>query len=205
MPKPENKPIIAVDIDDVLAVHAQEFVDYTNKKWGTNLKVDDYHDHWAEIWQTDWEETQRRLHEYLNAGKFAKYKTVSDADIVLKKLKKNYKLAVLTARQQSLSEDTRAWINKHFSNIFDDIHFAGVYDLGEKEALKRDKTAMALSIGADYLIEDQLKYALPVAKTGIKVLLFGDYPWNQSHSLPKGTTRVRSWQEVLEYFDGETK
>jgi len=205
MPKPANKPLIAIDVDDVLAVHAQEFVNYSNKKWGTNLKVGDYHDHWAEIWQVDWDETQRRLHGYLNAGQFAKYKTVNDADIALKKLKKRYKLAVLTARQQSLAEDTKAWIAKHFMDTFDEIHFAGVWDLSLKEAVNRDKTAVAQQIGAEYLIEDQLKYALPVAKAGIEVLLFGDYPWNQADRLPKGVTRVKNWQEVLEYFDGKAE
>lgn len=202
MPKPASKPIIAVDVDDVLAIHAQEFVNYSNNRWGTNLEVGDYHDHWAEIWQVDWDETQRRLHEYLNAGQFAKYRSVNDADAVLKKLKSKYKLAVLTARQQSLAKDTLAWVEKHFSNTFDEVHFAGIWDLGLEEAVKRNKTAVAKQIGAKYLIEDQLKYALPVAEAGIKVLLFGDYPWNKLEKLPKNIIRVKNWQEVLEYFDG---
>jgi uncharacterized HAD superfamily protein len=205
MPKPANKPIIAVDVDDVLAVHAQEFVNYSNRKWGTNLEVSDYHDHWAEIWQVDWDETQRRLREYLTAGQFAKYKTINNADVILKRLKSNYKLAVITARQQSLAEGTITWINKHFNDTFDEIHFAGVWDLGLEEAVKRNKTAVAQQIGAEYLIEDQLKYALPVAEAGIKVLLFGDYPWNQSDKLPAGVVRVKNWQEVLEYFDGKAQ
>jgi len=45
MPSPANKPIIAVDIDDVLANLAQEIVDFSNKNWGTNLTIDDYNEH----------------------------------------------------------------------------------------------------------------------------------------------------------------
>jgi 5'(3')-deoxyribonucleotidase len=199
-----NKPVIAVDLDDVLAEHAQEFVNYSNKKWGTNLKVGDYQDHWAEIWNVDEAETQRRLRGYLDAGQFAKYKTVTNADKILTELKNRYKLVILTARQKSLQKDTLYWVKKHFTGIFDDVHFAGVWDLPMEQAVKMDKTAVAKQIGADYLIEDQPRYALPAARGGIKVLLFGDYPWNQMEKLPKGMVRVKDWQEVLEYFDGRS-
>lgn len=200
-PKPASKPIIAIDIDDVLALHAEAFVSYSNKKWRTNLKVGDYQDHWAEIWQVDEDETQRRLREYLNAGQFLRYKTVTDAEIVLKQLKKRFHLVILTARQKSLQKDTLDWVEKHFSDLFDNVYFAGVWDLPLEQAAKMDKTAVAKQINADYLIEDQLRYALPAAKAGITVLLFGDYPWNQTKELPQGVTRVKNWREVLEYFD----
>lgn len=202
MPKPANKPVIAVDIDDVLAMNAQAFVDFSNKRWGTNLTVKDYSDHWHDLWQADDQETQRRIKEYVASGTFRKYLTVQDAREILNSLKKHYRLAVLTARQTSLQPETNAWLDKNFSDIFDEIHYAGIWDLPLEEAIKHNKTAVAQRIGAKYLIEDQLKYAIPAAKAGIKVLLFGDYKWNQLDRLPPNVTRVKNWQEVLEYFNG---
>lgn len=201
MPKTENKPVIAVDIDDVIAAHAPAFVEYSNKKWGTSLTVDKYNDHWAELWGVSEKETKQRVDDYHHSGAFSGYSTVEDSDQSLRKLKECYTLVVLTARQKSLSEDTIAWVDKNFSGIFDDIHFAGVWDKPLEQAVKQDKTALSKQIGADYLIEDQLKYALPAGEAGIKVLLFGDYPWNKLEKLPSNVTRVKNWQEVLEYFD----
>lgn len=195
-----EKPTIAVDVDDVIAAHAPAFIEYSNKKWGTSLSIDDYTDHWAELWGVDEAETKKRIDEYHASGMFGKYGTVEDADRVLRKLKKNYKLVVVTARQRSLQKDTIDWITKNFSDIFDEIHFAGIWDKPMEQALKLNKTDLVQQIGAEYLIEDQLKYAVPAADAGIKVLLFGDFPWNKLDKLPTNMTRVNDWQEVLEYF-----
>lgn len=200
MPKPADKSIIAVDVDDVLALNAQAFVDFSNQRWGTNLSVNDYSDHWVDLWKVNEHEGKRRVDEYLGSGSFSEYLSVAGAHNILKRLKKDHKLVVLTARQKSLSQETNAWLQKHFSDVFDEIHFAGVWDKPLAEAVKLDKTEVAKQIGADYLVEDQLKYALPAAKAGIKVLLFGEYPWNQINKLPAGITRVKDWQEVLEHF-----
>lgn len=201
MPNPENKSTIAVDIDDVIAVHAPAFIEFSNQKWGTSLTVADYTDHWSQLWQVEEAEMKRRVEDYHAKGQFRKYDTVSDAFKTLKNLKTNYKLVVLTARQASLQEDTIEWISENFSDIFDEIHFADIWNKPLDQAVKQNKTSLAKQIGAEYLIEDQLKYALPAAEAGIKVLLFGDYPWNRTDQLPKSVTRVKNWHEVLKYFN----
>lgn len=201
MPKPANKKTIAVDIDDVIAAHAAAFVGYSNKKWGTSLSVNDYTDHWSQLWSVDEKEMKNRIHDYHQHGAFSRYGTIHGSEEVLRKLKSNYKLAVLTARQRSLQEDTIDWITKNFSNIFDEIHFADIWNKPLEQAEKLNKTELAQQIDAEYLIEDQLKYALPAAEAGIKVLLFGDYPWNQVEELPERMIRVKNWQEVLQYFN----
>ena len=47
---------IAIDIDDVLAENAIGFVAFSNERWGTRLSVDDYSEHWSEMWRVDSEE-----------------------------------------------------------------------------------------------------------------------------------------------------
>ena len=68
--------------------------------------------------------------------------------------------------------------------------------------LKATKADIVKQIGADYLIDDQPKHCFAAAEAGITSLLFGDYRWNRNVKLPEGVVKVRTWHEVLEYFDG---
>lgn len=63
------------------------------------------------------------------------------------------------------------------------------------------KGELAKSIGADYIIDDQIKHVLAAAELGIRGILFGDYAWNKADVLPDNVTRVNDWQEVLNYFE----
>ena len=51
---------IAIDLDDVLAAHVESFVAFSNANYGTNLGVEDYRDHWANLWGVENEEIERR-------------------------------------------------------------------------------------------------------------------------------------------------
>jgi 5'(3')-deoxyribonucleotidase len=123
-----TKQTIAVDIDDVLAANAKAFIDYTNQKWATNLTVDDYDEHWAEVWKTDLEETRRRADEMHDLGIFGKHEHFSDAKPVLEALAKRYNLVVVTARRKTIQHETLAWLEKNFPGVFSNVHFAGIWD-----------------------------------------------------------------------------
>ncbi len=85
-----EKPIVAVDIDDVIAANAAGFVEFSNKKYGTHLTIDDYQEHWGEIWKTEYEETERRAIEYHASGHIATYDIIDGALDVLKKIKTTF-------------------------------------------------------------------------------------------------------------------
>lgn len=195
---------IAVDIDDVLALSAKDFIAFTNQRWGTNLTIDDFDEHWAKVWQVDHEEELKRKDEFLSSGIIKNYDHFPEAIEVLKALKKNYKLVVLTSRVKALNQDTQNWINKNFKGLFSEIHLSGIWDDPNQLSIEKihyTKAEVFRKIGADYLIDDQLKHCIGVSKAGMPALLFGDYAWNQTESkLPKNITRVKDWYEVLEYF-----
>ena len=206
MPKPAAKPTIAVDIDDVLAANAENFVRFSNKRWGTNLKPDDYTEHWAELWKVDFDEVDKRRDVIIKEQLFLKHRFFDEAKPVLKKLTKNYKLFVVSSRSNRIQKDTIDWINKEYGDIFSGIHFADMWnrtDLHILERLKGTKNDVIKQIGADYLIDDQPKHCIAAAKAGIKTVLFGDYKWNRDLKLRKNMVRARNWQEVLEYFNGQ--
>lgn len=200
-----NKPTIAVDVDDVLAHHVEAFVTYSNTNWGTDLTAKDYDENWETMWRVDRQELDRRAEQYYLSGIMSRYRVREDAAAVLARLRHDFHLIVITSRVLRVEVETLAWINHHFPDMFDAIHFAGMWDTDEatESRVTRTKAALCQSLGADYLIDDQLKHCTGAAECGVKSLLFGNYHWNRQAPLADGITRVADWDAVKEYFDGQ--
>jgi uncharacterized HAD superfamily protein len=197
------KKTIAIDIDDVLADNASGFVAYSNQRWGTSLNPEDYDEHWSKLWQCSLEETEKRANEFHVAGVVGGYEHFPDAKPTPEMLSKKYKLVITTSRRKQLITETTGWIDRYFGGIFEEIHYAGLWDKVTKDAHLATKAALCQQIGAEYLIDDQLKHCLAAAEVGVETILFGDYTWNQADILPVKVTRAHNWQEVMEYFDAQ--
>ena len=197
---------IAVDIDDVLAANAEGFVEFSNQRWGTHLKPDDYTEHWAQMWGVDFEEVKKRRNIIIEEKLFLKHRLFEEARSILKKLAKNYKLVVVSSRGPRIQTDTIDWVNQSFDGIFSEVHFAKIWDrpVHILEQLKMTKAEVCKQIGADYLIDDQPKHCLAAAEAGITALLFGDYKWTKVSNLPKNVIKLKNWPEVLEYFNAKS-
>ena len=104
------KPIIAVDIDDVLADNAKGFIEFSNRTWGTTLLPSDYQEHWSDMWQVDNAEAERRAQEFHGSGSLQDYDHDVSAFDVLVKLKDTYDLVIITSRRISAKEETIAWV-----------------------------------------------------------------------------------------------
>ena len=196
-----NKLIIAVDIDEVLAASAESFIAYTNDQWGMDLTIDDYHEHWAEVWKVDHAELLRRAKQYNSSGVLESQRHFEEAEAVLTELAQAYKLVIATARRRELSGPTEKWLEDHYGGIFSEIHYAGIWDTNHEDAAHFTKAALCQEIGADYLIDDQLKHCGSAAESGISAILFGNYTWNQAEVLHPNINRCSNWHEVLEYFN----
>lgn len=196
------KKRIAVDIDDVLSTNAQDFVAYCNKTWGTRLTIDDYSDDWMTVWKVDAAEVKRRAAFFFESGAMSDYDYLQESILVLKALKNDYgyELVVVTSRNNVLIELTAKWLERYFKGVFSEVHHAGMWDNYRSGSKHMTKTALCKAIGANYLIDDQLKHCIDAAEAGISSLLFGEYAWNQSSELPLGVTRVRDWDAVQVYF-----
>lgn len=201
MPNPENKPIIAVDIDEVLVPHFPGLISWYNSEYGTNLTLEHNHPKDSRPWGTE-NITQaiKRVHKFFDTPAFLNPTPYDDALEALRKLSERYVLVVVTARDTIVEKVTREWLETHFEELFQEAHFTASYNLEGKSQTKAD---VCLALGAGYLIDDSLDNITGVAEVGIRGLLYGHYPWNQSDRLHEGITRVKDWQEVLEYFDGK--
>lgn len=196
------KPIIAVDVDDVLIGSSQMFVDFSNKNWDTNLTIDDYSENWHPLWGVDAVEGKRReeiiLDMFVQSEPFAKVRHI------LEKLAQRYVLVVTTSRSNSIADKTKEWLDLHYEGIFTDAHFAGIWDGDNSqghEKLNLTKADLLKEIGAAYLIDDHPKHCFAAAKLGIPAVLFGEYPWNRDVELHEGVARCIDWAAVEEYFD----
>ncbi|MBI3494589.1 hypothetical protein HY004_01225 [Candidatus Saccharibacteria bacterium] len=179
-----KKEIIAVDIDDVLATNAEGFVEFSNKRWGTNLVPSDYHDHWAELWGVENHEAVARADVLVKDGVFRSYNHLEDALPVLSKLSKRFDLVVV-----------------NFKGLFKEVYFAGIWDEITNHSAQKGKGDLLKEIGAHYLIDDQIKHCKTAAEHDIEALLFGNYSWNRAEDLPAGVHRVSNWRGVAEFFD----
>lgn len=204
MPSKHKRLTIAIDIDDVLSDSVSALVEYSNAHWGTQITVSDYDENFAKMWNIDFAEVERRYEEYVKAGMILRLNPVQQAFVALTDLHRHYRLIIITSRRKALKSNTIRWITDNFPGIFneDDIYFAGIWDKCLSEAAATDtKGNIVLSLGADYLIDDQVKHCISVANSGVKALLFGDYPWNQyDGTLPNSVVRVKNWAEVKEYY-----
>jgi len=204
-----SKPIIAVDVDDVLSASVPGFTAYSNKRWDLNLTVDQYDEDWAKFWGIPYEEALARAAELHESDMFGSFAHFEEALPVLKKLKEKYDLIVLTSRRLSIKPATTEWIDRHFSGIFSAVHFAGFYDDTKNlhESLKKTKGDLCRQLGADYLVDDQPKHCLAASTCGVQSLLFGNYGWNKiaaDEAEAKNITIVHTWDDVARYFDAKS-
>jgi 5'(3')-deoxyribonucleotidase len=205
-----GRQTIAVDLDDVLAASAPAWVEFSNQRWGTKLRVDDYHEDWSIMWQVDRATEAKRAQEIYESTLIHNYLPQANAREVLEHLSQCYDLVIATSRVYKVHQDTLQWLNTYFANVFSDVHFSGIYDpitvapLPVEGRHKLTKSRLIREIGADYLIDDQLKHCQAVAEAGIEALLFGDYAWNRAQRLPERVTRCPDWLAVKEYFDARS-
>lgn len=203
MSQQKNKQTIAIDLDDVLALNAQEFVNFSNRTWGTNLTIDDFQEDFHKMWGISNDEINKRMHRYIAEEIAADYAHFEEAVPVLKKLSQRYDLVVVTSRRKKLLELTAKWVERYFPGIFKDVHHSGFFDDLHDGSYHMTKAQICQDIGADYLIDDQLKHCIAVAEAGIQALLFGEYSWNRATELPERVTRVHNWKDVERSFDGQ--
>lgn len=198
-----KKPVIAVDVDDVLAIENDAVRMFANKQYGHTHTAEDYlvpgeyWSYWEAVQGVDKEEGYRRYQEYLDSGAKAELQVMEGALSVLQRLKKRYRLIIVTSREAHLVDITKEWLTKHFPEVFDDVAFVAVWT----GTVKGSKATVCKEIGAEYLIDDNIGHLELAAAAGIKGILFGDYGWSKNKTLPPDCVRLRNWSEVGEYFD----
>lgn len=193
----QTKPVIAVDIDEVLGLLHEPIITYHNQVYGTGFvpydPIGTYY--LSEFAGYDHARIQAVMADFMLTEGFTQMAPLPGAVEALSRLAKDYGLVVVTARWQFMESETREWLNRHFPGLFQSIHFS---EHITGQGMKVPKSEFCQQVGAEILIDDNLGNAEECAAAGIRVLLFGDYPWNKADQLPEGVERVSHWQQVLE-------
>lgn len=196
--------IIAIDVDDVLAVENEAVRLFANEHYGHTHTAEDYMvpgeywGYWEKIQGVDPEEFGRRYGEYVASGAKGRLRVVDGALEMVRRLKRDYELVIVTSREAHMVEITHEWLNTHFPATFKRVEFVALWS-GSVQGSKADICA---ELGAQYLIDDHVGHIELAVEQGIKGLLFGHYGWNHTAELPKQVVRVQNWQAVGEYFYG---
>lgn len=197
-----TKPVIAVDVDDVLAVENETVRLFANARYGHTHTADDYltpgnyWGYWEDLQEVDSTEGARRYAEYLASGQKESLAVMDGALETLQWLKEHFTLVIVTSREAHLVEITQQWLSRHFPDIFDDIAFVAIWTGN----VKGSKAAVCQELQAEYLIDDNIEHLRLASDCKIKGLLFGDYGWSKNRDLPIHATRVSDWMAVKEYF-----
>lgn len=195
MGSPTGKPVIAVDVDDVLVPHADHLIGFLNRTFHSNISLDRFFsfEEIVELAGGNERELVEQTRLFLDSIEFTGIGPVAEAVQVIERLKTRYGLVIVTARPLVIEAMTRRWLEEHFPASFDSAHFVNLdWDWGRGH--RTSKMEVCRAAGASILIDDSSFQIEEAVANGMQGLLFGDYPWN-AH-LPEGATRVGDWPEV---------
>ena len=185
---------IAVDIDEVLARGLATYLEYFNTTYSTNFTEADFtadRAFWDVLGVKD--EDIANIEQHYRTTKHARdWLLVPGAKEAITQLAAEHELVIISNRKAAGHEPTRAWLRKNFANSFGEVFFTEAERSGDT---RPSKAEICTRIGADVLIEDEVKEVLACQQAEVPVVMF-DTQYNQ-HIGGHGVVRVRSWGEAL--------
>ena len=197
-----SRPIIAIDIDDVVSDSLEATRLWANAKASIDLQPDHYQvdeDYWQyynRIWLT------HGAGEVLNYDEFleelvedqAHIPVLAGAAFAIVELMKTYDVVFVTARRPELKTSTQKWLNNTFGQEVQ-LFFSSNPFSPEKA---RTKGEICKELGAWLLIDDNADNCRSVIDNGLEAILFGTYGWQRN--IPEQVIRCNDWPAVLEYL-----
>lgn len=216
------KVVVAVDLDEVLGYFVRPLLQFVSESaaYGPALRaahpdVSALYDtfasyHFADVWPFDDDKSQEAVEAFFESGLFeGGLPVVTGAAEALRALLATgaFEFVLVTSRQHSIEDATRAWLDTHYRGIFREVVFGNHYGTS---GAKRSKPDMCKALGAVAIVDDRVKYCSECAGELPSVLLFGDYAWNRAgvaKELPDaeggdaklaeaGVTRAKDWAAV---------
>lgn len=196
-----KKPIIALDIDEVIFPFVAGAAEHHNQHYGTALTQDDFNtfDFWN-VWGGTREDTIQKLDDFILRSNHLHLQPIKGAQDAIRLLSKNYDIVLVTARNERLRDATTTWFKEHMPALFEHIHYAGNKYDGHAY---RSKLEVCRDLRATLLIDDAPHNVIECSKGGMKTILFGDYPWQTAQDiakLPPTVVRCKDWTEVLHHL-----
>ncbi len=203
-----SRPVIAVDIDDVLVQRVYPVMAFLNTRYGTSFDVADMR---AESFfrfvcecfadRASAEGLSALIGSYLSSDAYRAQQPIDGAQAALAQLSERYSVWALSTRPESQHPMTYDWLSEHFSGVFQSIALINEGRFGFNDTKGISKVSFCVENDIGLLIDDRLAACREMSKESLSAVLFGSYPWNRAAQLPDGVTRCGDWATVTEYFD----
>lgn len=182
-----QKPIISIDLDEVLSETFSFFIKTGEKHGLRPAQTNIYHSsHWFDATQAETEKIITQCEDLLHEAE-----PLANAVEVVRHLAYHYELSVVTGRSEQ-----RNWLS---TDIFLDRYYRGCFsgvEFCERESGIRPKSQIIREIGAFTHIDDLPEYVLEIAEAGIHVVYLNcRHPWQYEIEHPLVTT-IRHWNEA---------
>ena len=195
------KPVIAVDLDDIVLDFAPWFIAHHNSQYDTSVRYEDVFDfsNFDRVFQ---------LPEHVMIDRLWKAFTeqhhtiplVEHAQEALHKLEQDFSVHAITSRCESLAHETYMRLCQLGAlHKLTKVHFTNGGKMTKHPQRTREKVAVCEEIGAILLLDDLPAHLEQVANKNIHALLM-DRPWNQGFTAP-GIVRTHNWHEVLAWVE----
>ena len=206
-------PVVAIDVDEVLAHFLLGFCAYVNEVRGGDssssaggaaaappLSPSHFSSyHFSGALGVNDAEASQLVQAFFASRHFRELAPLAGAKEVLLKHARSFRFVVVTSRSLDIADATRAWLDAHFAGVFAlPPRFGCAYGAGPR----RPKSELCREVGAVLLVDDQVAYCREAAENGVaRVALFGQYAWNllsddDEAALPGNCLRFSSWDEV---------
>lgn len=199
-----TRPVIAIDIDDVVSDSVEATRLWANVQAGLSLEphhyqveVDTYWEYYERIWATHGAGLDvLNYDDFINTlvDDQAHVPLVAGAAFAIKELMKTYDVVFVTARSPELKGATQAWLNRAFDEEVALYMSHNPFSNGNGKT----KGEICRELGAWMLIDDNPDNCQSVLDVGLEAILFGKYGW-QAH-VPEKAVRCQDWPEVVEYL-----
>lgn len=207
-------PLLAVDLDEVLCETTPALIRFHNDLYKTNLHLSDFTSYeYEKVWGGTPQEAVEKVRNFYASDVAHNLVSIKGSVEAIKQLYPRFRIAVVTARQDSLRADTSAFLERHFAGLIDALfmcnHYLTPEEASSGDLKARRKSEVCHELGAVALVDDSLSTARDCAARGVRVFLFdldGTYPWNQcaandSVFASGGVRRVSGWQEIVDVSD----
>lgn len=178
----QKRPVVAVDVDEVLGQFVPQLCAFHNGTYGTSVTPEHFKCYnFNEVWGGTREQADTKMRRFFQSPYFLEGVTghglpvVEGAAEVLRRHSRSFELHIVTSRQDVLQEHTRAWVQKHYPDIFTEsnFHFGNHFS---SQGTVRSKPDLCRAIDAVLIIDDNMRYATECAAAGIRTCLFGESP-----------------------------
>ena len=192
---------IYLDIDDTLADHTSEFVNYINEKYKINLNKNELKDHdCRNLLFSKFNLHSEIFREFHKSSNFKKINPMDGSLSIITDISKFHNLFLITGRPFDLKDVTENWVSNFFPNCFSNLYITQQFP-NDGEIKGPNKLEICQKLKCSIAIDDDPLTALKMANDGMSVLLF-DQPWNKDIEHEK-ITRVFNWQQINNLLNKE--